>query len=74
MVAVATGGLMKIALADVPPVPAGLAPALAPDGDKVYAAGLQRWRFDAEGTLEYFIRYAADGKTREDVYAAPRKR
>ena len=65
---------MKIALADVPPVPAGLEPMLAPDGDKVYALDRQRWRYDAEGTLEYFIRYAADGKTREDVYQAPGRR
>ena len=47
---------------------------LAPDGDKVYALDRQRWRYDAEGTLEYFIRYAADGKTREDFYTSPGRR
>ena len=51
-----------IRLEDVP-VPIG--PAIhQPNGDTVYEDGDQRWRFNAEAFLKYYIRYQP-GKGRE---------
>lgn len=65
---------MKLSLDAVPPVPDGVEGQPCPNGDTVYEHGLERWRFDADGSLAYFIRYGADGRTRSDEYAPPGRR
>ena len=65
---------MKLPLDAVPPVPDGVEAQPCPNGDTVYEQGRERWRYAADGTLLYFIRYSANGRSREDEYAPPGRR
>ena len=55
-------------------MPDGVEAQPCPNGDTVYEQGRERWRYAADGTLLYFIRYSANGRSREDEYAPPGRR